>query len=669
MSIGIARTFVRVVALAVSFGTPLMSWAASAPPPAQAFGTTPDFTTVALSPNGKLLAMDQPLPAGFRIVMLEVAGGKQVRMFEFVHGEKLRGLRWSDDTTLLIDASITHAFNDVRNILGKYEISRTIAAYTSRATPQVLLMDDLHAYITGADIQAVHIARPGKIIMSSYDFGGAHYQQQTGTMLHDARRDSGFTHNLYEVDTATGAGRMTDGGSQYTVDWVVDESGAAVARSEWSSEDRRYTVLVKSGAGWREIFRSDDDGLTLAGLSMDGKSIVAIGDNGSGPPSKAWAFPLDGGPASVLYQDSLGDVQTAERDEFTGAVVGLYVGGGTQDIHWLDPKRESQSNALHKAFPGKRLTRHDRSASGRQVLLSADSPSEPPVYYLVDFDRGAADIVGEAYPGLVGAKLGEMSEIQYNARDGTPIPAFLTLPPDREPKQLPLVVLPHGGPASHDELEFNWWSQFLATRGYAVLQPQFRGSTGYGEAFRRAGYRQWGGLMQDDVTDGVRHLIADGTADPQRICIVGGSYGGYAALAGAAFTPDLYACAASINGISDLPSFFGYIARRAGDDSDSASYWKDHVGSPLDAATADKSPARAADRVRAPVLLIHSVDDVVVPIGQSERMLRVLEEAGKPVEFVRLEGDDHWLSRSATRVRMLEKLEEFLGKHLAAAAH
>jgi dipeptidyl aminopeptidase/acylaminoacyl peptidase len=181
------------------------------------------------------------------------------------------------------------------------------------------------------------------------------------------------------------------------------------------------------------------------------------------------------------------------------------------------------------------------------------------VFYLVDFATGRADIAGESYPGLAGVTLGEVRFIDYAARDDVEIPAFLTLPPGLGEKNLPLVVLPHGGPHAHDTGDFNWWTQFLATRGYAVLQPQFRGSTGYGAAHRKAGYGQWGGLMQDDVTDGVKAMIKNGLADPARICIAGASYGGYAALAGAAFTPEMYACAISVNGISDLPALLGYV--------------------------------------------------------------------------------------------------------------
>ena len=262
------------------------------------------------------------------------------------------------------------------------------------------------------------------------------------------------------------------------------------------------------------------------------------------------------------------------------------------------------------------------------------------------------------------APLGESQAIEYLARDGKTIPAYLTLPPGGNRKNLPLVVMPHGGPEDRDSAHFDYLTQFIATRGYAVLQPQFRGSTGFGEAYRNAGRHEWGGLMQDDVTDGVRHLVADGTADPARICIVGGSYGGYAALAGAAYTSGLYACAASIAGVSDLPLMLIEVARQRGGDSDAIAYWLGHIGEPMDPKIAAKSPARSVATIRAPILLMHGIDDSIVPILQSESMSAALRKAGKPVKFVKLKGEDHWLSQSDTRLQVLQELEKFLAQYL-----
>jgi dipeptidyl aminopeptidase/acylaminoacyl peptidase len=261
--------------------------------------------------------------------------------------------------------------------------------------------------------------------------------------------------------------------------------------------------------------------------------------------------------------------------------------------------------------------------------------------------------------------LGEVKEISYKARDGASIPGYLTMPAAKSSGAIPLVVLPHGGPQERDYLEFNWLTQFIASRGYAVLQPQFRGSTGFGDAFREAGYRQWGGLMQDDVTDGVRFLIEQGIADPHRICIVGASYGGYAALAGAAFTPELYSCAVSISGVSDLPALLREeVPIYEGTISNSMSEWKMRIGGPNDSNLAAKSPINSVKAIKVPILIVYGTADSVVPNAQSEKMVAALKAAGKSVSVAILAGEDHWLSRTETRVQVLKELDAFLGKNL-----
>jgi dipeptidyl aminopeptidase/acylaminoacyl peptidase len=325
---------------------------------------------------------------------------------------------------------------------------------------------------------------------------------------------------------------------------------------------------------------------------------------------------------------------------------------------------EGIQKAIAKAFPGKTILIFDRSADYKRIVARVESSSSPPMYYLIDFARGSADIIGEAYPSLAEASLGSLELTSYRTSDGYEIPAYLTLPPGREPKNLPLVVFPHGGPYARDDAGFDWWAQFLATRGYAVLQPQFRGSWGFGAELFRAGHKQWGRGMQDDISQGVRHLVEQGIADPTRVCIVGASYGGYAALAGAAFTPELYACAASINGIADIPQFGGYIREHSGEDSNVWRTFRDLIGRPTDEDLARFSPARSVATIRAPVLLVHGSSDTVVPPSQSANFARLLTQNGKAHELVMLDGEDHWLSTSQGRQRLLDSLETFLARHL-----
>ena len=257
-----------------------------------------------------------------------------------------------------------------------------------------------------------------------------------------------------------------------------------------------------------------------------------------------------------------------------------------------------------------------------------------------------------------------MRPIQYAARDGLNIHGYLTLPPGAaDPSGLPLVVLAHGGPAARDVAGFDWWAQALASRGYAVLQANFRGSTGYGRDFLEAGYGEWGRKMQTDLSDGVRWLAAEGVIDPARVCIFGASYGGYAAMAGLALDSDVYRCGVSVAGVSDLRRMVNREARRdVRKDNQAVRYWNRFMGAARldDRALDDLSPAYLAASVDSPLLLIHGRDDTVVPIEQSRVMAQAMRRADKPVEFVELPGEDHWLSRSETRRQMLVETVRFL---------
>jgi dipeptidyl aminopeptidase/acylaminoacyl peptidase len=251
----------------------------------------------------------------------------------------------------------------------------------------------------------------------------------------------------------------------------------------------------------------------------------------------------------------------------------------------------------------------------------------------------------------------------YKAADGLEIHGILTLPPGRDPRNLPVVVMPHGGPQSHDRLGFDWWAQTFAGHGYAVFQPNFRGSDGYGLKFRDAGFGQWGRKMQTDISDGVAELARQGVIDPSRACIVGGSYGGYAALAGVTLQHGLYRCAVSYGGVSDMSTFFD---REASDEGLTASsrYVQKFVGVQRlgDPVLNEISPAAFANRADAPILLIHGEDDTVVPISQSREMERRLKAAGKPVEFLSIKSEDHWLSQDVTRKQMLSAALTFVEK-------
>jgi dipeptidyl aminopeptidase/acylaminoacyl peptidase len=632
------------------------------PPPA-AFGTPPRTSNVQLSFDGKSAAWFDLGAVPERIIVFDLVNNKDKRVFLIPAGTKLRDLEWADDDTLIFTASAT--VNEASDPSRKFEVFRTFAADLGSGKAHMLLADDPdQALVTGATLLAAHTAKPKTAIMSSIKFNTTAARMQTGSRVPNDRNE-GWAGTLFEVDTRTGKSRNIDQGTQFTSQWVIDADGNSVARSEWDQKSHNYTVLAKRGSGWSAIFHRDDGNqLQLFGLTDDRKAVVAVGIDKDGR-SKLLAIPLDGTEQHVLFEDPVRGVTAVTLDRFDKRPIRVYLDGATVDGPWLDPVLQQRFKALSASFPGSSIDLQGQSADKSRLVARVSAPDKPAIYYLIDYTTHKADILSDAYPELADVKLGKVSEITYKARDGTEIPAYLTSPPGYAGSgPLSLVVIPHGGPAARDFFEFDWLAQFVASRGYLVLQPQFRGSTGFGEKFRDAGIHEWGGLMQDDVTDGVKALIDQHLADPHHVCILGASYGGYAALAGAAFTPDLYSCAISINGVFDLPLMQTYEEKHSGRQSDTALYWREHIGSPIDPKVVAASPNRYSLHVTAHVLLIHATDDTVVPPEQSDFMANSLRAGGKSITLLKIPGDDHWLSGAETRVQVLKAIDTFLQANL-----
>ena len=607
-----------------------------------------------------MLAYYEVKPNGARVVMFDLVTRNYRRALPVVAPVKLRAVTWADNETLLVTVSNVATFG----ASGKYEVFRTFAYDVAGGKERMMLMTGDRALVTGAALLSVRTAKPKTVVMSSWDYSASDARVSTGSRLAGGRKDSGWVSQVFEVDTTSGKGTLLESGTQYTDDWVVDKTGKPVARIEWNPATEAFSIVAKSDAGWKTILKQDNHGTrSVYGLTADETALLVSDINAEGREILA-VLPLDGSPGKPLLEHAEHDVSGVAFDGITHAPIRVILGGLEQPQQWIDKDAERLYRRVAGAFGGKRVEVYGRSEDGKRVLASVESPSSPPVYYFVDFGTNKADIVGEAYPALADAKLGEVRAIQYKARDGVMVPAYLTLPPGSSGKGLPLVVLPHGGPEARDGYGFDWWAQFLAVRGYAVLQPQFRGSTGFGEKWRVAGHRQWGRLMQDDVTDGAQAMIEQGIAEAGRICVAGASYGGYAALAGAAFTPDLYRCAVSVNGVADLPQMLSYERLHAGEESDALAYWRDHIGSAFDRDVIGKSPINAVANVKIPVMLMHSSDDTVVPQSQSVAMSRALEALHKKVSFVKLAGEDHWLSKTDTRVQVLKEMEKFLDENL-----
>jgi dipeptidyl aminopeptidase/acylaminoacyl peptidase len=632
-------------------------------PPPEAFGNLQAVDYSRINPAGQLVAWVANDGKSTQVTVIDLASHKTLRNFAVEPGFKVLKLEWADDSTLMFSMSTTLS-SAQRDLPSRFELQRWVAADVNRGSVKLLLTKGAERVLAASQLVSRHGSTPGTVVMASTDWSAADKASEIGTRLGGGRRNSGWQYNLYEVDVAEGKSRLLERGTPYTDDWLVDSRGKPFARGEFNPELGKYGLLVKDGAGWKRIFESTDSALTLVGVSADNTAVFAIGSNGEARRA-LWSIPVDGSAPKKLVEDPLLEVEQAELDPLTDRVVGVRLGGMQRPYRWIDSSFEKRTAALGRTFGGRGADIVSRSADNKRVVVRVSSGTQAPVYYLVDYGAKTADIIGEAYPALANVTPGTQRAYAYKSRDGVELHAYLTIPAGATEKSLPLVVLPHGGPEYRDDPDFDWWTQFLASRGYAVLRPQFRGSTGFGREHVLAGRGQWGLRMQDDVTDGVKAVIAEGIADPKRVCIVGASYGGYAALAGVTYTPELYACGVSVAGVSDLGEMLAYEEKNSGGDSDASLYWRDSIGTRDDPRVGQKSPARHARNIRAPVLLIHGSNDSVVPFAQSQMMDNALNSAGVPHQLVTLDSADHWLSSGATRTRLLSEIEKFLAANLA----
>ncbi len=367
---------------------------------------------------------------------------------------------------------------------------------------------------------------------------------------------------------------------------------------------------------------------------------------------------LTGATVKTLFDPKDSEAESAIISPDQARLLG-YTTTASRDnkITWVDPAMIKIQDKLDKTVKGGNISIESFNSDQTKMLLRISGPDTAGSLYFHDVNNGTLQKLASINDKLGSKRLSPVKTIKYTARDGLPIEGILTLPKGADPKNLPFIVMPHGGPWAHDTLSYDYWAQFIASRGYAVLQPNFRGSTGYGAEFTDKGIGQMGFAMQDDITDGVKWAVAQGIADPKRVCIVGASYGGYAAMWGVIKDPELYRCSISIAGVAHLRrevnDFGGGLKGNL-----YSRQWK--------AMTPDfgaVSPLNFVDKIKVPMLLIHGKKDITVDHIQSEKMNGAMKRAGKSVEFVSVPLADHYFTREADRITLLSAIEVFLAKH------
>jgi len=626
------------------------------PPSAEAFGALPLAEIGRLSPDGKHLAVIQPIKGRSGVMIYDLSSPSAQLHAVALDQAVAEDIFWKTDDRLIC-IFVAHLKQKWSNDIHAW--SRAISVDANGQNAVLLLRDAifLKENLRAADIVDRAPNDPWHVYIDAFETNAE--MNGEAPLVHDA-----YSLNLFKVNVALGSAELVRHGNPHTVQYLMDGQGGTIGTIEQDSDLKNHVMI-----GGKDVMKIDVRGgrdLDFIGLTGGANSALAVEAGGHAGTIGLFTWASAGGLGNPLFSDANYDVSDAIQDERTGLIIGASYTDDLSQNRYFESGLQHVQSILEKAFPAQSVQIVSRDAAGSSYVVRTDGPRNPPVLSLYTSANHQVNIIQEAYPSLKSTDLGEVRPYPYTAKDGLDIHAYLTLPPGKEPRNLPTVIFPHGGPESRDSMNFNWWAQFMASRGYAVLQPNYRGSSGYGWNFVKAGDGEWTGKVQDDLDAGIQKLVSDGIADPKRICIVGGSWGGYLALVGATFTPDVYACAISYAGLSDLDHD---LYTGTSFESESVSVWKRRLGADKDGSKLQaQSPANFADRVKIPILLIHSDKDTTVDIDQSEIEERALKRAGKDVEFVKLEGDDHYLEFADTRIKLLKEIERFLAAHIGDKA-
>lgn len=636
--------------------------------PLEAYSRLPNVQSAQISPDGQRLAFitgaerDQ-----MYAIVTSLSGGSSIRIPGFaqdISDALLFGVSWLSDEHLLITYR-----QRIRVPGGSLQDADIGSRYVYNLnTQQGRLLE------RNANIESRLPDSPDTILIS------ASVAARASTSVAASRgRGGGQTINLYEYDLDSGDYRRRFIGSEHTVNWVLNEDNEPYIRQDNDPSRTLWRVFRQTGNRAELVY---EESYTLERFGRAGRraisamsNLVGLDHQGRGiwfsqlenrNHLRAYLFNPDTGQVSLpdIPQDEF-DFAGFRTDWRTGKVIGaVWTEERTRTV-WFDPEFQALQDQLGGLFPASEVTLSNWDRSGQRIIVEVEGGEISSEFYLLDRNTGEMAYLTTAYPELDPERVHPVEIVNYTARDGLELFGYLTLPVDRDPENLPLLIVPHGGPQARDFYGFDpLFAQPFADMGYAVFQPQFRGGAGLGLEFVRRGHGQWGRAMQNDVSDAVLHLADLGIADADRVCIWGWSYGGYAALAGYALTPELYRCAIAGAPVSDIQTMMSWQADQLGG-SGAVDYWTEYIGDwrvNRDQMRAI-SPLQNIANTNMPLLLIHPLEDNIVPASQSQLMYDAVRAAGKPVEYVPIEGDGHNLLFRRTRLITLEAATRFLMEH------
>ena len=634
-------------------------------PPVEDFTRTPQIRDMELSPDGQSVAFLGDFSGRTHLCVMDFAKGKNYR---FRIGEADFG-----DTPM----------------------PKEVYEYWWVGNQRLVLVTTIWEYVYGVaavdrdgrhwrGLMGLEYDPTGKFGSFSYELIHVFPDGDPRVLMLDRKGDVG-SERLYpdvlELNTITGGGRPVAKNPGNVTNWLSDDKGVVRIGIAHEKDENRVMYRDSADAGWRTLPLASRGHAELRPLgfdSLNGNFYVA-GFNEQG----RWSvFPFDlstGTLGEAIVSDPVYDtLGSGFTPSFNGIalthaifsesrqkLIGISYFAETPRVKWLDPEFAKIQVAVDRALPKTANMLVNQSRDDNQLLFLAYSDRDAGTYYLLDRTAHSFKSIGQCRDWIKPSQMSPTFGIHYEARDGQTINGYLTVPVGHEPRGLPLVVMPHGGPWVRDVWGFDPDVQLLASRGYAVLQMNYRGSRGYGSTFEALGHRQIGGAIQDDIEDGTKWAVAAGVADPKRIAICGASYGGYSALFALGKSPGLYQCGISINGVTDWSEMLDrtthdpilIFARER---------WTQEIGDPEDneSRLREISPVSFADKITVPALIIQARDDRTVPQSQARKMAAAMKDAGHPAEMLFLKEGGHSLTHSQERLEAYTTVVSFLEKYL-----
>lgn len=634
---------------------------------AKAFGARVGVSAMSMSPDGTHVSFLMPDGDGQKVMVADLVAGGTPRAILGSNraDEKIRSCTWPTSQRLFCRVQIYTTSDGTPvsfvRMLAVDSDGKHVGVVSERQSDRALGFD----WHGGAVIDWTG-DKPGQVLLTRT------FVPEATIGTHLAKTDEGF--GVESLDAVTLQRRTVERPRADAEAYVTDGIGhvrlmaRAMVNATGYETGKSVWYYRKAGSSdWINLARTDgSDGTTTRGFqpgAVDPAQDVVYGfDAGDGGRTALYRIKLDGTLARERVLGR-GDVDVDELVTIgrNQRVVGVSYATETRVVEFFDPALRSLAAALHKALPGQpQIDFVDASADESKLLLLAGGDTDPGAYYVYDKATRHLEQVLSQRPELIGATLASMQAVSYPAADGTMIPAYLTLPPGSDGKGLPAIVMPHGGPSARDEWGFDWLVQFFAARGYAVLQPNYRGSAGFGLDWQsRNGFQSWPKAI-GDIDDAGRWLLAKGIAAPGKLAIVGWSYGGYAALQSGVVDPGLFKAIVAVAPVTDLARLRenaqSYVS---GTLVDRQIGHGDYVKA--------GSPAQNAGTIAVPVMLFHGDVDLNVPVDQSRLMADRLRGAGKPVDYVEFKGLDHQLDSSAARAQLLGSSDAFLRKAMGIA--